>query len=84
MKILNFEIGEDKIQHFTLWAGLSFVLFILLGIYWGLFWAIVFGIGKELYDRFIKETEFSYSDLIADGLGVLVSLMIVKFFGILV
>ncbi len=58
-------IGQDKIEH---WAfGFVLTLFALLHpslIYTG----IVFGIGKEVYDKYYG-TGFSVRDLIATALG---------------
>lgn len=54
---------KDKLYHFVVCAALSVAHPAL---------AVVAGIGKELYDKYIKITKFDWHDIFADAAGTLV------------
>jgi len=79
--------GRDKLQHFIASAyltgfgsGLSQQVFGCdeqAGGRYGAAFGITLGFGKELYDRFGRKQIFSWKDIAADALGVLVGLLMI-------
>lgn len=65
-------IGRDKWLHFGGSALLTLILAPMLG-YWAALLVAAVGIGKEFSDR--DTTGFSWPDLAADGLGILLGVM---------
>lgn len=71
-------IQKDKLMHFC--AGLLLAQFAYLWI-WLLVIPVIVGIAKEIYDRYVRKTGFSWSDLLATVLGsvpVLVMILIMN------
>lgn len=75
MKIKQFiRAHEDKILH----VGIN-VLIMQMGQFpwWiNLLIAIIFSIGKELSDKYLKHTYFDCKDLMADAVGIIIGLII--------
>lgn len=75
-------IGLDKVLHFA--VGMVIAIVAMMGVYYltndrlasqlaGFLVAMAVGVGKELYDR--KRTGFDWQDLLADGVGAVVGVM---------
>ena len=75
MKMKQFiRAHEDKILH----VGVN-VLIMQMGQFpwWiNLLIAIIFSIGKELSDKYLKHTYFDCKDLMADAVGIIIGLII--------
>ena len=68
-------IPFDKLLHFAVCFAISLLLFPVIG-WWGIGTAIATGVGKELYDWRDYGT-FSWGDIFADVLGVLIAMLII-------
>ena len=63
----------DKIKHFVGCAYITFLGFLLTdSIEIGAIIGLLVGLGKEIYDE-LYGTGFDWRDLVADGLGVLIT-----------
>ena len=66
----------DKRKHFlaclliTFWVGLFF------GAWWGIGASVAAGVGKEAYDSRPGGTGWDWMDLLADGAGTVVGLIV--------
>jgi hypothetical protein len=60
-------IPKDKLMHFC--AGLLLAQFAYIWI-WLLLLPVIAGIGKEIYDKYIKRSKFDWWDICATWLGV--------------
>jgi hypothetical protein len=71
----------EKLVHFFVAFVLYFII-LFLSSYWmtAVYWVIIISVGKELYDKFVRKTEFSLTDLAADAGGMITALIISKFF----
>lgn len=67
-------VSYDKKLHFAVCFGITLLLFPLIG-WWSIGTAIATGVGKELYDWRDYGT-FSWGDIAADILGVIVAIII--------
>lgn len=67
---------NDKLLHFSISALLTVLFSLLAGFVWGTLIVITIGIGKELWDRYIRDKVFSIPDLMADGSGIVIGLVI--------
>lgn len=67
---------NDKLLHFSISALLTVLFSLLAGFEWGTLIVITIGIGKELWDRYIRNKVFSIPDLMADGSGIVIGLVI--------
>lgn len=67
---------NDKLLHFSISALLTVLFSLLAGFEWGTLIVITIGIGKELWDRYIRDKVFSIPDLMADGSGIVIGLVI--------
>ena len=65
---------SDKFLHFLCCCGIALVLYPLIG-WWSIGAAVAAGVGKELYD-WRDYGLFSWGDIIADMLGVVVAIII--------
>jgi hypothetical protein len=73
MKIGNVEIEKDKLLHFGVSAAIVLLVTFFAGnVLAGIVLALVAGLGKELFDLLIRKTEFSWDDVVADILGIIV------------
>lgn len=59
-------IPKDKLMHFC--AGLLLALPAILNI-WLIFLPVIAGIGKEVYDKYIKRSKFDVKDMLVTWLG---------------
>ena len=79
-KWLPISKGWDKICHISIGFIIGFILTIVFSQLWGSIAFIILGVGKELYDKYIKKTEFDFFDMfgtMAGGfMGVLIALLI--------
>ena len=78
----------DKIYHFTISGGMSYTIGCVLhqqkisyekAVSTAFFISISIGSLKELYDKFIKKTHWSWSDFIWDVAGTIVGSYGIKF-----
>lgn len=67
---------NDKLLHFSISAVLTVLLSLLIGFEVATLIVIAIGVGKELWDRYIRDKVFSVPDLIADGSGIVIGLVI--------
>ena len=74
------DISQDKLLHMGACGGIAFIgvvgsSFLGLGpggsLLVGAGLALTAGVGKELYDKNVKKTEFSVPDLLADFAGTI-------------
>lgn len=70
-----FRIPYDKRVHFVVCFLIAFLLYPLIG-WFGAGTALLTGVGKELYDWRDYGT-FSWGDIFADVLGVLIAMLII-------
>ena len=68
-------IGQDKLWHFSICAGLTLFGGVLVMLEWGVAVAAAWGIGKEAYDWWLgrlgkKGKHWSWPDLVADAIGI--------------
>jgi len=63
----------DKIEHFIVWFTITLFSVSFLGMVYGVLLSLILGIIKEIYDE-IFGSHFSWGDLLADILGILVAL----------
>lgn len=75
-------IPYDKRIHFSVCFLITFLLFPLIG-WWSIGTAVATGVGKELYD-WKDYGLFSWSDIVADVLGVLAGVGIILIFNLLI
>jgi len=70
---------KDKILHF----GINFFIVIITSYWIGLFTSVIFAlitsVSKELIDKFIRKTFFSWADIIADIFGILTGIIIINY-----
>lgn len=67
---------NDKLLHFSISAVLTVLLSLLIGFEVATLIVITIGIGKELWDKYIRDKVFSVPDLMADGSGIVIGLVI--------
>ena len=65
----------DKKLHFFVCFGITLLLYPLIG-WWSIGTSIATGVGKELYD-WKDYGLFSWSDILADALGIVVATVII-------
>lgn len=75
-------LGADGLAHLLVCMMLIMVLVPLMDLWLAILIVLCFGIGKELYDKFAKKTEFSVKDLICDIIGIVFGLCFVAFYAI--
>lgn len=74
--IINKLKSEDKLLHFSLSTLLSFLFYLVIGIY-NIIPITILSVGKEVYDVFKKNpTGFSIEDLNADYLAWFITTLI--------
>ena len=66
----------DKIKHFAACLVVAVVASICLHPCLALLAALAVGVGKELYDKFIKRTTFDWVDIWADAWGAFLGAML--------
>ena len=66
----------DKILHATVCYLIVLTLAHLYSLTTGIVWAVIWGILKELYDKYIKKTCFDWSDIKADIVGIIAGIVI--------
>jgi hypothetical protein len=76
----------DKLHHFSYSLGISGLFYHIYHCqfnnpnpkarYLSISVTGIIGISKELYDKYIRKTKFSYRDLIANGMGILASTLL--------
>ena len=67
---------KDKIYHAIISCAIVLAVATFFSLNLGIFIALVFAFGKELYDKYVKLTEFSWWDIIADLIGIVVGVLI--------
>lgn len=67
-------IPKDKLMHFC--AGLLLAQFAYIWI-WFLLLPVIAGIGKEIYDKYIKRSKFDVKDMLVTWLGVVPVIVII-------
>lgn len=75
-------LGADGLAHLLVCMMLTMVLVPLMNLWLSILIVLCVGIGKELYDKFAKNTEFSTKDLICDVIGIVLGLCFVAFYAI--
>lgn len=75
-------LGVDGLAHLLVCMMLTMVLVPLMDLWLAILIVLCVGIGKELYDKFAKNTEFSTKDLICDVIGIIFGLCFVAFYAI--
>lgn len=75
-------LGADGLAHLLVCMMLTMVLVLLMNTWLAILIVLCVGIGKELYDKFTKKTEFSTKDLICDIVGIVFGLCFVAFYAI--
>lgn len=75
-------LGADGLAHLLVCMMLTMVLVPLMNLWLAILIVLCVGIGKELYDKFAKNTEFSTKDLICDVIGIIFGLCFVAFYAI--
>ena len=75
-------LGADGLAHLLVCMMLTMVLVPLMNLWLAILIVLCVGIGKELYDKFAKNTEFSTKDLICDVIGIVFGLCFVAFYAI--
>lgn len=75
-------LGADGLAHLLVCMMLTMVLVPLMNLWLAILIVLCVGIGKELYDKFTKKTEFSTKDLICDVIGIVLGLCFVAFYAI--
>jgi VanZ family protein len=74
-----------KYQHFVHFL-VSLIIFLIaqkyFGVQVGVIIALAIGILKELFDKFIRKTSFSISDIAVDILGIVTGLLLVTVFNL--
>ena len=78
---------NDKVKHFfcCYTAMLTFTALAIIkygapigwSINFGIACAVLVGVIKEFYDLYIKKSKFSVADLVADGFGIIIAILIV-------
>jgi uncharacterized protein YfiM (DUF2279 family) len=78
---------NDKVKHFfcSYTAMLTFTAIAIIkwespvawSVNFGIACAILVGVAKEFFDLYVKKSKFSVGDIIADGLGIAISFLIV-------
>ena len=78
---------KDKVYHFfcCYTAMLTFTVIAIIkwespvawSVNFGIAMAILVGVVKEFYDLYIKKSKFSVADLVADGFGIIIAILIV-------
>lgn len=78
MKIKDLITGnKDKIYHIVANYTMIMTFLLFTNIFIAIALSILISVGKELYDKHSYGL-FSYSDLIADGLGITLGIIIIK------
>lgn len=75
-------LEADGLAHLLVCMMLTMVLVPLMNLWLAILIVLCVGIGKELYDKFAKKTEFSTKDLICDVIGIIFGLCFVAFYAI--
>lgn len=75
-------LGADGLAHLLVCMMLTMVLVPLMNLWLAILIVLCVGIGKELYGKFTKKTEFSTKDLICDVIGIVFGLCFVAFYAI--
>ncbi len=79
---------KDKIYHFfcSYTAMLTFTAIAIIkwespvawSVNFGIACAILVGVAKEFFDLYIKKSKFSIGDLVADGAGILIAILVME------
>ena len=77
-KILE-KVGADKLLHFFIMSYISLLLLLFIPVSLTLILSTSIIIVKEDIDKYYRNSEFSYKDIIAGGLGVILSLLVYMF-----
>ena len=75
-------LEADGLAHLLVCMMLTMVLVPFINLWLAILIVLCIGIGKELYDKFAKKTEFSTKDLICDVIGIIFGLCFVAFYAI--
>ena len=80
-------LHKDKVYHFfcSYTAMLTFTALAIIkwespvswSINFGIACAVLVGVVKEFYDLYINKSKFSVADLVADGAGISIAILIV-------
>ncbi len=68
------KIRQDQIYHFT--TCMLVVLNCLMPLWAAVILAVILAFGKEVYDKYIKKTLFDWTDIAADGCGILAGILL--------
>ncbi len=66
----------DKQKHFLACLLITFLVGLFLGVWWGVVASVAAGVGKEAYDSRPGGTGWDWMDLLADGVGTVVGLLV--------
>lgn len=82
--------GQDKVMHFLTYGIHAFLFLVALSdkililklfhYFLALVFSVSYGIFNEIYQYFIPEREFSFGDILANGLGIITFLILVYIF----
>lgn len=82
--------GQDKVMHFLTYGIHAFLCLVALSdkililklfhYFLALAFSVSYGIFNEIYQYFIPEREFSFGDILANGLGIITFLILVYIF----
>ncbi len=82
--------GQDKVMHFLIYGIHAFLCLVALSdkililklfhYFLALAFSVSYGIFNEIYQYFIPEREFSFGDILANGLGIITFLILVYIF----
>jgi uncharacterized protein YfiM (DUF2279 family) len=75
------KIGRDKWEHLIVSYVIVMTFAHLASLGWGIFFGLLFGVGKEVYDEALKGSGgsgFDLEDLIADAVGIIIAVLVFK------
>ena len=73
-------VGTDGLLHFLVCYALMLTFKPIVGVWWSLLIAIIPALAKEAWDYYVEkdnDTEQVLHDLVCDGVGILLSLLII-------
>lgn len=65
---------NDKQQHFTVWYAFALTVG-LFSVPAAVVLGLITAVGKEIWDKYVRKTVFSWADIGADVLGILAALV---------
>jgi len=68
--------NNDKILHAAVCYLIVLTLAHLYSLTTGIVWAVIWGVLKEVYDKYVKHTFFDFNDLKADVVGIIAGIVI--------